>query len=59
MQRTNLPDTPMRIVGFTLAAAFICLAFLSTVMAQDSGGAIVSKKVEPVTPVWTTTLTRE
>lgn len=45
----------MRIVGFTLAAAFISVAFMSAVMAQ----AIPAKKVEQITPVWDTTLTRE
>ena len=45
----------MRIVGFTLAAAFISVAFISTVMAE----AVPAKKVEQITPVWDTTLTRE
>ena len=45
----------MRVVGFTLAAAFISVAFLTTVKAE----AVPAKKVEQVTPVWDTTLTRE
>ena len=45
----------MRIVGFTLAAAFISVAFISTALAE----AVPSKKVEQITTVWDTTLTRE
>ena len=49
----------MRIVGFTLAAAFISVAFIAAALAQDVAAPIASKKVEQVTPVWSTTLTRE
>jgi hypothetical protein len=45
----------MRIVGFTLAAGFITVAFMSAVKAE----AVPAKKVEQVSPVWSTTLTRE
>ena len=49
----------MRIVGFTLAAGFISVAFLAAALAQDVATPIASKKVEQVSPVWSTTLTRE
>jgi hypothetical protein len=51
----------MRIVGTSLAAACISSLLLSVVVAQAVTAPLPAnvKKVEHVTPVWNTTLTRE
>ena len=51
----------MRIIGISLAAACISSLLLSAVVAQavTTPLPVSAKKVEQVTPVWNTTLTRE